>query len=893
MRRRLLDLFRRRRLEAELDEELRHHLAALEAEHRARGSSPEEARLAAERDLGGLLRTKDACRDQRRIPVAETLWRDVRFGARSLRRTPVVSAAIAATLAVAIGGTAAVFTVINAVVLRPLPYPDAERLVSIVHRRPGAGPGEEFPSAPYLYFTFRDESRTLEAVGLWRAGSASVTGLDRPEQVQSLFVTAEVLPILGVEPQRGRLFSSAEDSPGAPATVILSHGYGQRRFGGAAAAIGRRIVVDGVARSVIGVMAPGFRFLDREVDVIAPFQLDRSQVTLGRYVFHGLARLRPNRTLAEASADLARMVPLAVERFPPPAGYTRDQFAARPVVSWVKPLKEVVVGDVGPTLWVLLGALSLVLGMACANVANLMLVRTDGRQQELAVRSALGAGWRALARELWMESLLLGLVGGIAGLALTTVGVGALRAVAPPNLPRLGEIAVDPRVCGFVLAVALLAGVAIGLLPVVKYARPRLAASLAGGGRSVTEGRERHRARAALVVTQVAMALVLLVCSGLMIRTFEALTRVNPGFTRPEEVQLVHLAISSADATDPERVARMQNDIVEALATIPGVVSVAFADRAPLAGDNASDTVLMTEGRTLLDGQARPLRRFEFISPGLFRTLGTPVVAGRDLAWTDLYEKRMTAVVSESLARQEWGSAAAALGRLVRASPGDPWREIVGVAGDLHDDGMSQPPSPIVYFPALLDRFWGAPTSSFSSATFLVRTPRAGSESFLRDLEAAVWSVNPNLPLAQLRTLEEPYRRSLARTGFLLSMLAIAAAMGLSLGAIGIYGVIAYSVSLRTREIGIRLALGATASELKGMFVRHGVALAAGGVGVGLAGAVAFTRWMSSLLFGVGPLDPLTYAAVAGIVFGTAIVAAYLPARRATRGSPIAALRVG
>jgi predicted permease len=415
---------------------------------------------------------------------------------------------------------------------------------------------------------------------------------------------------------------------------------------------------------------------------------------------------------------------------------------------------------------------------------------------------------------------------------------------------------------------------------------------LAGGGRA-TEGRERHRARGALVLVQVATALVLLVCSGLMIRTFRALTRVDPGFTRPEEVQMVHLAISGAEAADPERVTRMQNEIVEAIAALPGVVSVAFADRAPMAGDNASDTVLLTEGRTLLEGRSRPLRRFEFISPALFRTLGTPVRAGRDLTWADLYDKRMTALVSETLAREEWGSAAGALGRLVRASPADPWREIVGVVGDVRDNGMSRPPPPIVYFPALLGRFWSSPTASFPSATFLVRTPRAGSESFLRDLQGAVWSVNPNLPLAGIRTLNETYRRSLARTGFMLSLLAIAAAMGLLLGAIGIYGVIAYSVSQRTREIGIRLALGATATELERMFVRQGMALAAAGVVAGVAGAVAFTRWMSSLLFGVSPLDPMTYLAVASIVLLTATAASYLPARRVTRGDAIAALRSG
>jgi putative ABC transport system permease protein len=888
--RRLFDLFRRRRLEAELEEELRHHLESLEEEHCARGLSAEEARLAAERDLGGLLRAKEACRDYRRLPMAETLWRDVRFGARSLRRTPVVSLAVAATLAIAIGGTAAAFTVVNTVLLKPLPYRDAERLVSIVHQRSGAGAGEEFPSAPYLYFTFRGESRTLESLGLWRTGASTVTGLDRPEQVRTLFVTAEILPVLGVDPALGRRFSSSDDVPGAPATVMLSHAYWQRRFGGEPV-IGRRMVIDGQGREVIGVLPPAFTFLDLDVDVLSPFQLDRDQVTLGRYVFPCLGRLKDGVTVAEATADLARLVPVAVETFPPPPGYTREQFAARPVVTRVKPLKEEVVGDVGRSLWVLMAALLLLLAMACANVANLMLVRTDGRERELAVRSALGAGWLALARELWVEALLLGLAGGMAGLAVAHAGVAALQAFGPPNLPRRAEIVVDTNVVLFVLATALVAGAAIGLLPVLKYARPRLAASLAGGGRSMTAGRERHRATRALVVAQVAVAVVLLVGSGLMIRTFEALTRVDPGFRRPEEIQLVHLGIAPSDATDAEHVLRMQNAIVDAMAAIPGVTSAAFADRAPLAGGNASDTVLSVQGATLLDGRARPLRRFDFIAPGLFRTLGTPVVSGRDVTWTDLYERRRVTLVSETLAREEWGSPEAAIGKRVRASPDDPWRDVIGVAGDLRDDGVSRPAPPIVYFPALMDHFWSVPTISFPSATFVVRSSRAGSESLLRDLQKAVWSVNASLPLAEVRTLDEAYRRSLARTGFTLSMLALAAAMGLLLGFIGIYGVIAYSVSQRRPEIAVRLALGATARALERMFLQQGLVLAAAGAAAGVAGAVTFTRGMSALLFGVGTVDPMTYAVVLSIVLATAVVATYVPARRATRGNAVLSLR--
>jgi predicted permease len=391
------------------------------------------------------------------------------------------------------------------------------------------------------------------------------------------------------------------------------------------------------------------------------------------------------------------------------------------------------------------------------------------------------------------------------------------------------------------------------------------------------------------VIVQVAIALVLLVCAGLMIRTFAALSRVDPGFTRPEEVQLVHV---DASTPEPERTTRMQHAIVERLAAIPGVASVAFADLPPLApGNSGNDTVLSVEGQISLEGQPKRLRRFEFISPGLFHTLGTSFLAGRDLTWTDLYQRRMVAVVSERLAREEWGSPDHALRQHVRASPADPWREIVGVVGDLHDDGMSQPPPPIVYFPVLMDHFWGTPTLSFGSATISIRSRRAGSESFVQEVQQAIWAVNPNLALAQMRTLGDVYSASLARTSFTLTLLLLAGAMGLLLGFVGIYGVIAYDVSQRTREIGIRLALGAQTGELKRMFARHGAALAAAGIVIGTLAAMLLSRLMSALLFGVAALDPSTYVTVIAVVLVVATLAAYLPARRAARRETMEALR--
>jgi predicted permease len=435
----------------------------------------------------------------------------------------------------------------------------------------------------------------------------------------------------------------------------------------------------------------------------------------------------------------------------------------------------------------------------------------------------------------------------------------------------------------------MFAGLLFGLIPVIKYAGPHLATALRAGGRTMSQSRERHRARNTLVVVQVALALVLLVGSGLMIRTFQALRNVQPGFTRPAEVQLLRIAIPDAHVKEPERVTRMQNEMLDRLAAIPGVASVSFANSGPLEGLNYFNPVL-AEDKIYAAGQLAPMRRFRFIAPGFFKTTGTAIVAGRDFTWTDLYEKRNVAMVSENTAREMWGDPAAALGKHIRDNANTPWREIVGVAADVYDNGVQEKPPSFAYWPALMDNFWG-PTRVQRSGAFLIRTNRAATESFLTEARQAVWSVDSSLPVFQVRTLEDLYNQSLARTSFTLVLLAIAGAMALVLGIVGIYGVIAYAVTQRTREIGIRMALGAQPAGLLQMFVRHGLLLAGIGAVIGLGAAAGLTRLMSSLLFGITALDPLTYAGVATILIVAAALASYLPARRATRVDPLDALR--
>jgi predicted permease len=442
----------------------------------------------------------------------------------------------------------------------------------------------------------------------------------------------------------------------------------------------------------------------------------------------------------------------------------------------------------------------------------------------------------------------------------------------------------------FTLALSLLGSLLFGSVPILKYAGTRLGTGLREGGRSLSQSQERHRARSTLVIVQVALALVLLVSSGLMIRTFRALTHVNPGFAAPAEVQTFRLSIPETEVKDPERVVRTQEAILRKVAAISGVSSAALSSTIPMDGNGSFDPVF-AQDKTYNEGQLPPLRRFKFVSPGFAATLGTPLLAGRDFTWTDIYDKRPVALVSESTAREVWHNPSGALGKRIRVATNDEWREVIGVVGDVHDEGMNKEASTSIYWPMLMKDFEGEGTMVRRDLGFAIRTPRAGSESFIREVRQAVWSVDPNLPLAEVHTLKYFYRKAMARSSFALVMLAVAGGMALLLGIVGLYGVIAYSVSQRKREIGIRIALGAQQQELTAMFVRHGLLLTGVGVACGLGAALALMRLISSLLFKVGPVDPITYCAVCMGLVATAALASYLPSRRASGINPVEALR--
>jgi predicted permease len=825
--------------------------------------------------------------------------RNVAHVLRRLAKAPAFAVTALLTLAIGVGATVAAFSVVNSVLLKPLPYPDADELVAVWHVAPGA-PGITdasggMRSSPSMYFRYSEESRAFASIGLWNAGTASITGVAEPEEVTTVGVTPGLLETLRVQPLLGRWLASDDFVPNGPSRAMLAYDYWQTRFGGDSGIVGRNVTVNGVPAEIVGVMPRGFRVLDALPQLIVPIRFDRAQVIANGpgFSFRGIARLRAGTTIEQANGDAERVLGIWFDTV---RGGREFYQAVWQIAPGLRPLKQDVVGSVGNVLWVVFSTVGVVLLIACANVTNLLLVRAEARERELAVRAALGAGSWRIAHGLLLESVTLAALGGALGLALAYGALELLRRFGPATLPRLHEIALDGQALALAAGTALSAGFVLGAVPALKVAGRGVLAGLQGGARGASGGRRKHRAQGALVVAQVALALVLFVSSGLMLRTFQALLAVDPGFTNGAELQTARIAIPVALEPDNARVVRMQNDIVDALEAIPGVSSAAFLTSMPLEGRDANWDVLDVQGaERFLDADEAPVRRFHHVSPGMLRTAGTRLVAGRDIEWTDVYGERPVAMVSENLARELWGSAEGALGKRVAPS-GSPdngrlWREVVGVVQDVHDNGLSEPAPAIVYWPAFMRGFYGFEDVTVRRAmTFIVRSPLAGTQALAEQMEQAIRSVSRDVPLATVRTMQEIYDESLARPSFTLVMLAAAAATALVLGVVGLYGVLAYVIAQRRREIAIRLALGSQRREVTRRFVRYGVGLASIGIVLGLGAAVGVTQLMESLLFGVQPVDVVTYVAVAVTLTVIAAFASWLPARRASAVDPAEAL---
>jgi predicted permease len=884
-------IFRRRQVRDELAEELREHVEEkTEQLMRLENLPHAEARQAALRAFGNLTLLDEQSREVWQWPRLESVLTDLKFAFRRLRKSPGFAGTVLLTLAIGIGANTAVFSVVSGVLLKPLPYPDGGQLVSLWLNAPGAAGLANFqtglPLSASMYFTFSENNRTFQSLGTWLAQKANVTGLARPEEVNIVLVTGGVLDTLGVAAFEGRALTAADQIPDGTKNVMLSYGYWQRRFGGDRSVIGRSIVIDSQVRAIVGVMPRGFRVVDHDFDVLVPFAFVRDKQQLAGFGLHGIGRLRPGVTISEANADIARLIPVWMDSFSNGPGSDSHVYVKWRITPDFHSLKQEVVGNVGGVLWVVMGTIGIVLLIACVNVANLLLVRSEARQVEISIRAALGAGRGRIARELLFESVLLGLLGGALGIGVAAAALRFLVSIGPANLPRRNEISLDAdSLFFFTMVLSILSGLFFGSIPAWKYSRSQANVSL-GATRSVSASRERNRSRNILVVAQVAMALVLLICAMLMIRTFQQLRMVNPGFTDATSLQTLHVAIPESSIADQGMVTRVHNNIADKLASIPGVTAAGFAEIAPMEDGGHGWSGIIAEGRTYAGDP--PIRFFNYVSPGYFQALGTRMIAGRDFAWNEIYDLRPNVIVSENFAREEWGSAAAAIGKRIQQGPGQPWYQVIGVAQDVRQNGVDQRSPAIVYWPILTVGLWQYPPRS---VTFAVRSSRAGTQAFLNEVQQAVWQVDADLPVASPRTMQEIYSKSLARTSFTLVMLGIAAAIALALGIIGIYGVISYAVSQRTREIGIRMALGAQKRELRLMFVRSALALTGIGVIIGLGAAAAVAQLMRTLLFGVSPLDPFSFAVVPFILVLAAALASFLPASRATAVNPVEALK--
>ncbi len=745
---RIWNVVRRARLDDELREEFETHLAFIEEEERAQGSSPREAHEKARARFGSPILYRDRTHDAVVATWLDDGWRDIRLAIRSLVRSPHFSVAAVLTLALGIGATTAIFSVVYSVLIKPLPYRNADELVRIRHRSVGA---DNLDANSNMYLTYRDENTTFANIGLWQEGNATLTSNGEAEQVRALQVSHGTLQALVVPPMRGRSFTEQEHGPAAegPVPVILSYGFWQRRFGGDEAALGRELSIDSRPSQVVGIMPSDFRFIEMtpQPDVIVPVRLrPPAQQVHGIYQYQMLARLKPGVTPATAAADIERMLPIWLDAWPliPGSALTRDAIANLRITPVVRPLKDDLVGDVASMLWVLMGAIGAVLLIACANIANLMLVRADTRRHEFAVRAALGAGPVRIAREVLVESLCLGAVGSALGLVLASAGLQVLAANGPSDLPRLQEIGIYPPVLAFTVAVSLASTLVFGSFTVLRHAL-HVDTRTIGAARGASTDRQRSTTRSALVVVQVALALVLIVSAALMIRTFQALRAVDPGFSDPATIQTVRISISTVLFPNGEQWTRMEHEILDKIAALPGVTAAGFASAVAMEAAEMTSQIAF-QGQTL-PAVAPP--RNAFVSPGYFEAMGTRMIAGRDVTWADIAAGGRVAVITEDVARELAPEPAGALGQRIRlaAFDQDPWREVIGVVQSVRQDGLHQEPPPLVYWPVLVDSMFNgsmrnAPPLGRPAVTFAIRSERAGTASLMNEVRQVVRSVN-------------------------------------------------------------------------------------------------------------------------------------------------------
>ncbi len=927
---RLRSLFRKKRVERELSDELRFHLEKLIQENVGRGMTAEEARYAALRELGGVEQIKEQCRDMRRVNYIENFVQDVRYGLRMLAKNPGFTAVAVLTLALGIGANTAIFTVVNTVLLRPLPYPHSDRIVWVtqeirtMHAEIAGGPD---------YLDWRDQNRSFERMAAYQEqGSVNLTGSARPERVSAAQVSASFFSTLGLEPIFGRSISEDEDRPGGQKVAVITSGFWRRYFASNPHVLGHTINLDGSPYTVVGVMPASFRFPgNSRIELLLPLALDaqRERLRMQMTIVRVIGLLKAGVTLAQARADLAaisgrnrpesgavgpmpaaspseatgapapsgpQMVIMAAPESghepaprPPGTGGETEQIGGSGPVRMMPsielkliPLHDELVGSLRPALLILLGAVTLVLLIACANVANLLLARSSVRSREIAIRAALGAGRWRLFRQLLAESVLLGVCGGVLGLIFAFWGVGAVVALTPTSvvgdLFRLVKVGVDASVLGFALLTSVLTGIIFGLAPAVITTKPDLNESLKEGARASTVSLHRSRLRSALVVVELSLALVLFAGAGLLIKSFVRLLLVDPGF-QPERVLTLAINLTESKYATGSQQAAFFKQLVERVQSLPGVQVAGLSDSLPFADYSVMITGLNPEGRVPQSPGTDPVVPVLSISPNYFRALGMRMLGGRPFSESDTAAAPKVAVVNETLARHFWPNQDP-VGRRLTGGPN--LLTVAGVVADTHHNGLAEKAEPELYLP-----FLQSPQSGMNLA---IRTA-ADPTSIVNAVRAQVAASDPEQPVYDVTTMEQRLAESLSPRRFNMLLLSAFALLALVLAGVGIYGVMSYSVVQRTHEIGIRTALGARREDMLKLVVGQGFKLTLVGLGIGIAGALAMTRFLASLLYGVKPSDPLTFIAVSLILTATALLACYIPARRATKVDPMVALR--
>jgi predicted permease len=869
---RLRALFGRERVTGDIHDELRHHVDLAEAEHLKRGLTPEQARAAAMRQVGNLPLLQDQGYDVRGGGVIEATVRDARFALRLMLRQPGFTIVALLTIALGIGATSTIFGVANGVLLKPLPYPDADRLAMVWMDNTRLPLREDWHSFPTIE-DYRASNRTFDAIAVFNNRSLNLTGAGDAQRVMGATASANLFPVLGVQPHRGRVFTDKEDQPQQDGVVVLSHGLWTRAFAADEKVIGRTIVLSGRSREVIGVMPPGFAFPAPTTEFWVPIapgeQLRNSR---GSLWLQSIGRMKPGVTVAQAQADLGAINTDIQRRFPGTAGQG----------VYVAGYHDGMVARTRPAIIALLGAVGFLLLIACVNVANLLLSRAAVREREIALRTAIGAGRFRLIRQLLTESALLAIAGGVVGVGLAWLGLRTLVAVAPPELPRLGDITLDLRVIGFTFATALVTGLIFGLVPALQISRSGLSQTLKDGGRAASSGVGRA-VRRTLVVVQVALALVLLTSAGLMVQSFLRLQRVDIGFD-PSRLLTLEVTLAGQAYAQPAASADFFTRTIERVRALPGVDGASLVTDLFLSA-TPNSAGIQIDGRPLFTPAEIVEVPFDSVASGYFSTMGIPMREGRDFNTGDTADALAVAVINETMAKRFWPGESPLGRRFTFGSPTDTnpgWLTIVGVVGDTRRVGYDAPIRPETYLPM---------AQQSSRRMLIVVRSTQDPVALATSIRGVVASIDPAQPVHHVATVEQLLGQLTAERRLNTLLFALFAIVAALLAAAGIYGVIAYSVEQRTRELGVRLALGARPREVFGLVLKEGLVLALAGVVFGVAAAVGATRVMRSLLYDTSATDPGTYAVMATSALLVALVACLVPALRATRVDPLTALR--